>query len=28
LHGDYDIRQPLDNSQASRRMIAALQRVG
>ena len=27
-HGDYDVRQPLDNSQASRRMIAVLQRVG
>jgi SAM-dependent methyltransferase len=26
-HGDYDVRQPLDNSPASRRMIAVLQRA-
>lgn len=27
-HGDYDVRQPLDYSEASRRMIAVLQRTG
>jgi hypothetical protein len=27
-HGDYDVRQPLDHSEASRRMIAVLQRAG